>query len=291
MRKKIKRKKYKPLTLHIFLALIHILAAITTYSQNRIMKKIVSYNVNGIRAAMKKDLIGFLEQGGFDIVGFQELKAMAGQFDVGAFEKLGYHCHWFSAQKKGYSGVGLISKQQPDYVENGCGIELYDYEGRIIRADFGEVTVLSCYFPSGTSGSERQAVKMQFLSDFKSWIDDLRKTRPNLIIMGDYNIANHEIDVYNPDKAKRMSGFLPEERAWLTDWFDDGFHDAFRVINPEMVQYSWWSYRRNNRASNRGWRIDYQSVSDSLVDKVKAAHQLTDAVHSDHCPVYLEIDF
>lgn len=253
--------------------------------------KIISYNVNGIRAAMNKNLVAWLDEGQYDIVGFQELKAMPEQFDVSAFEALGYHCAWFPAEKKGYSGVGILSKRQPDHVEYGCGIELYDYEGRVIRADFGEWSVLSCYFPSGTSGDERQAIKIQFLSDIQTYIDTLRQSRPNLIVMGDYNIAHHPIDVYNPDKAKKMSGHLPEEREWLSQWFESGFTDAFRQCHPERADaYSWWSYRRNNRGFNRGWRIDYQSVSTGLAERIRDCYQLTDAVHSDHCPVLLDID-
>lgn len=251
--------------------------------------KIISYNVNGIRAALKKDLIGFLKTEEPDIVGFQELKAEEAQIPVEEFEALGYHCYWYSAVKKGYSGVGLLTKIKPDHVEKGCGIELYDNEGRIIRADFGDLSVLSCYFPSGSSGEERQAIKIEFLADFKKYIDELKKTRPKLIIMGDYNVAHEAIDVYNPDKAHKMSGHLPEEREWMTKWFAAGFVDAFRQIYPDKQVYSWWSYRRNNRGFNRGWRIDYQSVTENLADKILECNQLTDAVHSDHCPVALTI--
>lgn len=252
--------------------------------------KIISYNLNGIRAAMKKDLIGFLREQDADFVGFQELKAMPEQFPVEEFEALGYHAYWFSAQKKGYSGVGILTKQKPDHVEKGCGIELYDYEGRIIRADFGDLSILNCYFPSGSSGDERQAIKIQFLEDIQNYINELKKTRPKIILMGDYNVAHERIDVYNPDKAKKMSGHLPEEREWMTKWFESGFTDAFRVKHPELEEYSWWSYRRSNRSYNRGWRIDYQSVSNNIADKIVDCRQLTDAVHSDHCPVMLEID-
>lgn len=251
--------------------------------------KIVSYNLNGIRAAIKKGLVEFLAENDFDIVGFQELKAMPEQIPVEVFEALGYHCHWFSAQKKGYSGVGLLSKVKPDLVETGCGIPLYDNEGRIIRADFGDLTVLSCYFPSGSSGEARQKIKIQFLKDIQKWVDELKKTRPKLVIMGDYNVAHEELDVYNPTKAKKMSGHLPEEREWMTDWLDSGFIDAFRYKNPELSEYSWWSYRRSNRSFNRGWRIDYQSVSSNLKDQIVACRQLTDVHQSDHCPVLLEL--
>ncbi len=252
--------------------------------------QIVSYNVNGIRAALKKGFDEWLGANLYDVVCLQETKAHQEQVAVESFEKLGYHHHWFSAEKKGYSSVATFSLREPDQVVKGCGIEKYDREGRIIRTDFGEWSVLNCYFPSGTSGDERQAFKYDFLDDFYNWIAELKKERPKLIIVGDYNIAHTEIDIHNPKSNKKTSGFLPEEREWMTKWFESGFTDAFRNANPEMVEYSWWSYRANARNNNKGWRIDYQSVSDNLKDKIVAARQLTDVKHSDHCPVWLEID-
>ena len=171
----------------------------------------------------------------------------------------------------------------------GCGIAEYDYEGRMIRADFGDRSVFSCYFPSGTSGEVRQDVKMKFLSDIQGWFDQFKKERNKLIVCGDYNIANHEIDIHDPKGNKKTSGFLPEERAWLTQWFQSGFTDSFRKVNPEKVEYSWWTYRMNARANNKGWRIDYISITDNLIDEVKAVHHLSDAVHSDHCPVWMQL--
>lgn len=252
--------------------------------------KLVSYNLNGIRAAVKKGLVDWIAENDFDFVGIQETKAWEVDIPKELFEEIGYKTYWYSAQKKGYSGVGILSKVEPDFIEVGCGFELYDYEGRVIRADYGDLTVLCIYFPSGSSGSERQAIKMEFLTNIHNWINDLRKERPNLIIMGDYNVANKAIDVYNPDKAHKSSGFLPEEREWLDAWFNDGFVDAFRHTNPEKQEFSWWSYRRSNRQYNRGWRIDYQSVSENMKDKIKECYQMTDIVHSDHCPVYLDIE-
>ena len=254
------------------------------------MKKIISYNVNGIRAAAKKGLWDFIKEGKFDIVCIQETKAQEEQVDVAPLEEMNYHHYWYSAVKKGYSGTAIFSKQKPDYVEQGMGIEKYDNEGRILRADFGDWTILSCYFPSGTSGEERQAFKMEFLDDFFKWIKKLKKKRPNLIIVGDYNIAHTELDIHNPKGNKKNSGFLPEEREWMTKWFESGFTDAYRTLNPEGEEYSWWTYRFGARKNNKGWRIDYQSVSDGLKDKIKEARQLGDAVHSDHCPVYMKID-
>ncbi|GJM31573.1 MAG: exodeoxyribonuclease [Saprospiraceae bacterium] len=252
--------------------------------------KIVSYNVNGIRAALKKGFKEWLEKEQFDLVCVQETKAHPDQVDTTIFEELGYHHCWHSAEKKGYSGVATFSRKQPDQVITGCGMEKYDREGRILRTDYGDWTLLNCYFPSGTSGELRQAFKMEFLADFHEWIKVLRQERPKLIIVGDYNIAHQEIDIHDPVRNKNNSGFLPEERAWMTQWFASDFTDSFRYLEPETVQYSWWTYRANARANNKGWRIDYQSVSNNMRDHLQAARQLTDVVHSDHCPVLLEID-
>lgn len=251
---------------------------------------IVSYNVNGIRAATKKGFLDWMKAGDYDIVCVQETKAQKEQAPLELIEDLGYHHNWHSAEKKGYSGVATLSKKKPTKVVEGCGIEKYDREGRILRTDFGKWTLLNCYFPSGTSGDIRQKYKYEFLDDFYNWIEELRKERPKLIIVGDYNIAHTEIDIHNPKTNKKSSGFLPEERAWMTKWLDNGFTDAYRYTNPEKIEYSWWSYRAGARAKNKGWRIDYQSVTDNLKDKLVSAHHMNDAVHSDHCPVYLEID-
>ncbi len=252
--------------------------------------KILSYNLNGIRSAISKDFENFLAQNEFDIVCVQETKAQPDQVDMAKIEALGYHHHWFSAQKKGYSGVLTMSRVKPDKVAVGCGIEKYDFEGRILRTDFGDWTLLNCYFPSGTSGDERQDVKISFLNDFFDFVTALKQERPKLIVVGDYNIAHQEIDIHDPKGNKNSTGFLPEERAWLTKWFESGFTDAFRHVHPALVEYSWWSFRTGARAKNKGWRIDYQSVSDNLKDKIKSAHHLTDDTHSDHCGVFLEID-
>ena len=251
---------------------------------------IVSYNVNGIRAALKKGFVDWMKEGKFDFVCLQETKAHAEQVDTALFTELGYHQNWHSAEKKGYSSVATFSKKAPTNIVAGCGIEKYDREGRILRTDFDDWTLLNCYFPSGTSGEERQAFKYEFLDDFFNWIKELKKERPKLIIVGDYNIAHTENDIHNPKSNKNSSGFLPEERAWMTKWFESGFTDSFRFLNPEKTEYSWWSYRANARANNKGWRIDYQSVSENLKDKLVSAHHMGDAKHSDHCPVYLEIE-
>lgn len=253
-------------------------------------KKLVSYNLNGIRAALKKDLDKWLAEHQFDVVCFQETKAQPAQIDNPLFEELGYHCNWVSAVKKGYSGVGILSKEKPDLVVEGCGDERFDSEGRVIRADFGDWTIVNIYFPSGTAGGIRQDFKYEFLDHIYKWSEELRKERPNLIIVGDYNIAHTENDIHNPKSNKNNSGFLPEERAWMTKWLDSGFTDAYRKSRPEEIQYSWWSYRANARANNKGWRIDYQCVSEPIADKIVDCFHLKESVHSDHCAVVMEIE-
>jgi exodeoxyribonuclease-3 len=251
--------------------------------------KIVSYNLNGIRSAMSKGLLDWMQANPQDVFCFQETKAQPDQIEHGIFEELGYHSVWHSAEKKGYSGVATYYKVVPDHVVVGCGIDKYDREGRILRTDWGDITVLNCYFPSGTTGEIRQSVKMEFLADFFAWAHELRQERPNLIVAGDWNIANHPIDIHDPKGNKNSSGFLPDERAWMDKWFENGFTDSFRHLHPEKVEYSWWSFRAGARKNNKGWRIDYASVSNSLKDRIVSAGHDNDAMHSDHCPVFLEV--
>lgn len=255
------------------------------------MKRILSYNVNGIRSALSKGLLDFLTEVDPDIVCLQETKAQPGQMQESDFESRGYFSYAFSAVKRGYSGVAIFTKQKPDLVVYGMDNAKYDIEGRIIRADFGDISVISVYIPSGTTGGVRQEYKMDFLADFHNYLKELRKTRPNLIISGDYNICRLWIDIHNPDKQQNTSGFLPEERDWFAKFVEDGFVDSFRVINQEPHQYSWWSYRAGARKNNKGWRIDYHMVTSDLKDKIRNAAILPSAVHSDHCPVVVEMDF
>ena len=253
-------------------------------------KKIVSYNVNGIRAAIGKGLFDWLKVTGPDIVCFQETKAQPEQIPILEFEELGYKTFWFSAKKKGYSGVGIITKQQPVDVIVGMNIPEYDNEGRFLRADYGDISVVSVYHPSGSSGDLRQDFKMKWLSDFQEYVDQLKKERPNLIISGDYNICHKPIDIHDPVGNARSSGFLPEEREWMTGFLDSGFIDSFRHFNKEPHNYTWWSFRANARARNLGWRIDYHMVSESIAEKMQHALILPEAKHSDHCPVVVEMD-
>ncbi len=252
--------------------------------------KIVSYNVNGIRAALKKGFIEWLNAVDPDVVCIQETKAMKEQVDVSLFEAAGYtHHYWFSAQKKGYSGVALLCKEKPDHVEYGTGIDYIDFEGRNIRADYGDVSIMSMYLPSGTN-LDRLEHKLTYMADFQKYADKLRVERPNLIVCGDYNICHEAIDIHDPVRNKNVSGFLPIEREWMGDFIKSGFIDSFRHFNKEPHNYTWWSYRANARANNKGWRLDYGMVNDSLKDKLKRSVILSDAKLSDHCPILLEIE-
>ena len=250
--------------------------------------KIISYNVNGIRAAINKGFIDWLQSASPDVICLQEIKALEEQLDLSVFEDVGYNYnYWFSAQKKGYSGVAILSKTEPDHVEYGTGIPTMDFEGRNIRADFGDLSVMSMYLPSGTN-MERLEFKFNYMDEIQEYLTSLRGSKPNLVVCGDYNICHEEIDIHNP-KMKNVSGFLPEERKWLGEFINSGFVDSFRHLNNDLQQYSWWSYRANARANNKGWRLDYAMVTESLQENIKRAVILTEAVHSDHCPILVEI--
>jgi exodeoxyribonuclease III len=252
--------------------------------------KIVSYNVNGIRSALSKGFREWLElEMPADVICLQEVKAEESQIDRSVFTDLGYELYWMPAVKKGYSGVAILSKIKPQHVEFGMGIPAYDNEGRVIRADFGDFSVMSAYMPSGSSGDDRQAFKMQWLDDFYGYIQDLRKEHPRLVVSGDYNICHKPIDIHNPVSNKNSSGFLPEEREWVSKFIDSGFVDTFRELNPEPHQYTWWSYRFNSRQKNLGWRIDYHMVTELLRSRIEHAAIHPEVVHSDHCPIVLDL--
>ncbi len=250
---------------------------------------IVSYNVNGIRAAFKKGFLTWLQATNPDVICIQETKATPEQVAVGLLEELGYYHYWMPAVKKGYSGVALFTKTKPTNIAYGCNIGTYDDEGRIIRADFDSHSVMSVYVPSGSRSEERQAYKMEWLDVFYDYTTELKQEYPNLVICGDFNICHQEIDIHNPKANKNTSGFLPEERAWISKYIDSGFTDGFRHFNTEPHQYTWWTYRANARSRNLGWRIDYTMATKPLTDKLVKADILADAVHSDHCPILLEV--
>jgi exodeoxyribonuclease-3 len=252
--------------------------------------KIISYNVNGIRAAIKKGMLDWLKAANPDVICVQETKAQQDQVDPIGIELAGYpYQYWFSAQKKGYSGVAIFCKKEPNHIEYGTGIETMDFEGRNIRVDFDETSVMSMYLPSGTNAA-RLDFKFNYMAEIQDYLTKLKQEIPNLVICGDYNICHEAIDIHNP-KMKGISGFLPEEREWIGSFINNGFIDSFRHLNEEPHHYSWWSYRANSRANNKGWRIDYNMVSEPLKDNISRAFILPEAIHSDHCPIGVELQF
>lgn len=250
--------------------------------------KILSYNVNGIRAALNKGFATWLKATQADVICLQETKALEEQVETQFLSELGYHHYWFSAQKKGYSGVAIFTKHKPQHVAYGSGIDHMDYEGRILRVDFEAFSVMSLYLPSGTN-PDRLSYKFKFMDEFREYVDQLKQEHPNIIICGDYNICHQAIDIHDPIRNKTVSGFLPEERAWLDQFLKSGFIDSFRHLNPEPHHYSWWSYRANARNNNKGWRIDYALVSEPLQSSIHKSYLLPQAKHSDHCPVGIEL--
>lgn len=252
---------------------------------------IVSANTNGIRSAATKGFFEWMQKRQPDVVCIQETKAQRDQLDANITDVPGYHSYFFDAEKKGYSGVALYCRKQPDRVITGLGWPIADQEGRYIQADFGDVSVASLYLPSGSSSDEAQAKKYKFLDAFlpvmQSWRDSGRK----YILCGDWNIAHKNIDLKNWRSNQKNSGFLPEERAWLDKIFDElGWVDAFRVINQEADQYTWWSNRGQAWAKNVGWRIDYHIVSPELRDKIKSVEIYKEERFSDHAPLLMEFD-
>ena len=252
--------------------------------------KIISYNVNGIRAAINKGFIDWLYETNVDVICIQEIKANKEQVQTNLLEKIGYHNYWFSAQKKGYSGVAIFSRIKPKKVIYGTKINHIDFEGRVIQVDYDNFSVISLYLPSGTN-INRLEYKFKFMKDFQKYIDDLKTKYPKLVICGDYNICHKDIDIHDPVRNKNVSGFLPEERRWLDKFINSGFIDSFRHLNLEPHNYSWWSYRANSRANNKGWRIDYALVTESLKKNIKNSFILNSVKHSDHCPIGIELNF
>ncbi len=253
--------------------------------------KVISYNVNGIRAAIKKGFLDWLKAANPDVICLQETKAQKEQLDLQLFDDSGYPYHyWFSAQKKGYSGVAILSKHEPKKVTYGTSIESMDFEGRNLRLDFDNFSVMSLYLPSGTNDL-RLDFKLNYMAEFQEYVNQLKKEIPNLLICGDYNICHEAIDIHNPKQNKNTSGFLPVERQWIDQFIKSGFVDTFRHLNKEPHHYSWWSYRANARNNNKGWRIDYCMASEPLTSNIERAYILPEAKHSDHCPIGVELKF
>lgn len=251
--------------------------------------RIITYNVNGIRSAIRKGFLEWLNADPADIICVQEIKAVKDNIEARLIDDMGFHQYWFPAEKKGYSGVAVFTKIKPKEVYYGNSHAQSDMEGRVLRLDFSDYSLVNVYFPSGSSGIIRQEYKYLWLDEFLDYLIRLRKTHPRLVVCGDYNICHKPIDIHDPVSNKNSSGFLPEERAWMDKFFDSGFTDTFRYFHPEPHQYSWWSYRTNARDRNKGWRIDYINTTANLKGTLKDAKIYQDIKHSDHCPVYLEL--
>ena len=249
--------------------------------------KLISWNVNGIRAAMKKGFLEFAAEQDADILCIQETKMQEGQAEV---PLEGYHQYWYSAEKKGYSGTAVFTKEEPISVRKGLGIEEHDNEGRALTLEFPDFYLVNVYVPNAQDGLKRIDYRMSWEDAFRAYLKELEKIKP-VITCGDFNVAHQEIDLKNPGPNRGNAGFSDEERGKMSELQDAGFIDTWRFFYPDLEGvYSWWSYRFNARANNAGWRIDYFLVSESLKDKLTGAEILTDVYGSDHCPVTLEID-
>jgi len=252
--------------------------------------KIMTFNANGIRSAVKKGFFSWLSKQKVDVVCIQETKAQEHQLSDPAFCPEDYHCFYADAEKKGYSGVALYTAKKPDKVTVGFGYKLAESEGRYIQADFGNLSIVSLYMPSGTSGDYRQKIKYEFMDEFFKHLKKILKSGREFIIAGDWNIAHKEIDLKNWKSNQKTSGFLPDERAWMDEVFDNiGFVDAFRVVNQEPEQYTWWTQRSPTAfAKNVGWRIDYQLITPGLKKKVVSEYIYKEKQFSDHAPLVME---
>ena len=254
--------------------------------------RIISLNANGIRAAARKGFFDWMTAQQADVVCIQETKAQVHQLGDQVFQPAGYHCYYEDAVKKGYSGVAIYSRHEPKSVVRGFGNAEFDAEGRYLAVRLGNINVVSVYLPSGSSSEERQAAKYRFLDDFMPHLRSLRRRRSEYVLCGDWNIAHKEIDLRNWKANRKNSGFLPEEREWMTRLFDaEKFVDAFRVVNPEPDQYTWWSNRGQAWAKNVGWRIDYHVVTSGLRDRIRATDIYKDERFSDHAPLTIDYDW
>ncbi len=254
------------------------------------MKKIVSFNVNGLRSAISKGFNEWVAKNDFDFICLQETKMDASHADPEYFNSLGYHTIWHCAEKKGYSGVLVMCKEKPLAIQLGTGIDVYDREGRLIVLDYPGFSLANCYFPSGSSGEERHQFKMGFLEAMYPVYKNMVHQKTNLIVVGDYNIVHQELDIHNPERTDNPSGYRPEERAWMNQWFNELFIDSFRLLYPDKKEYSWWSYRAGSYGKDKGWRIDYQSISKSMKDTVRSFKHLREIRFSDHCPLEASYD-
>lgn len=255
------------------------------------MISLYSWNVNGIRAAQKKGLLDWLHQTKPDILGIQETKAHPDQLDEELRNPPGYHAYWASAERKGYSGVALFTRIEPNSVQIGLGIDEYDREGRTIVAEFDEYVLITAYFPNGSRDHSRVPFKMAYKKSFLEFCNQLRSQGKQIIFCGDVNTAHREIDLARPKENRNTTGFLPIEREWLDKIVEQGYIDTFRFLHPEKTEaYSWWAYWGKARERNVGWRLDYFFTSPDLKERIHAAEILVEVQGSDHCPVLLTIE-
>jgi exodeoxyribonuclease-3 len=250
---------------------------------------ILSWNINGIRAAEKKGFLDWLQQMSPDILCLQETKAQPGEISQELLQPPGYYAYWNSPERKGYSGVATFTKKRPIKVENDFGTKRFDTEGRVIITQYPEFTLFNVYFPNGKMSEERLKYKMDFYDVFLDFVDSLKARGEKLIICGDFNTAHKEIDLARPKENEDVSGFLPEERAWMDIFVDHGFIDTFRHFNKEPGHYTWWSLRTRARERNIGWRLDYFFVTENILGSITEASILSDVMSSDHCPVGIRL--
>ena len=251
--------------------------------------KIITYNINGIRSAIQKGLIDWIEDHNYDVICLQETKAHSGSVPVLLLESIGYQHCWHSAKRKGYSGVATFSKIKPCHVERGMGLDKYDVEGRILRTDFGNLTIINCYVPNGSASQIRHRFKLEFLEEFTHWIEEIRREQPRIIVAGDLNIARSPLDVPEHLIEANVSGFRSDERQWLERRLEQNFVDSFRLQNPDWRSHTWWPPTNPARTDRGAWRIDYQLVSEPLQSSIQNVSHLKNTFYSDHCPVLLEI--
>lgn len=252
--------------------------------------RIYSWNVNGLRAILKKDFLVWIENEHPDILCIQETKLQEKNLDEEAMNIEGYYSYFSFADKKGYSGVAIYTRIKPTMVRYGMGIKKFDNEGRILIAEFEDFTLLNIYFPNGQMNEERLTYKLRFYDAILDYCNNEVKSGKKLVICGDYNTAHTPMDIKNAKGNEKNSGFLPIEREWINKFIANGYTDTFRHLNPETIKYSWWSYKFKARERNAGWRIDYHFVSNNLLSKVISARILNEIYGSDHCPVVLELE-
>ena len=254
--------------------------------------RIITLNANGIRSAARKGFFDWMQQQDADVICIQETKAQVAQLADGHFFPPGYHAYYFDARKKGYSGVALYTRHEPDRIQHGLGWDVMDCEGRWLQADFGGLSVISLYLPSGSSKEERQQVKYECMDYLQPRLKEWARDGRHYVICGDWNIAHKNIDIKNWRGNQKNSGFLPEERAWLDEVFGEvGLVDAFRAVDPREEQYTWWSNRGQAWANNTGWRIDYQVTTPGLAEKARRVEIYKEQRFSDHAPLIMDYDF